>query len=107
MCSKTYSAKVYVEFIKTRLSDITDIPFPENLYVGLSMLEGYNKLYENISYFHIEENQVCVDMDGHVKVWINADLSKNYPCYGDDGMNLSYCDMVEEIIRIVTENTDK
>jgi hypothetical protein len=72
-------AKIYIEHIYTRLSDIKDIPHPDNLYVILSMLEGYQKLYENLHYFKIEEDQVCIDMEGIVKVWVNSDLSKNYP----------------------------
>jgi hypothetical protein len=50
------------------------------LYVALATLEGYQKLYENVHhYFVIAEDQICVDKDGFVKVWVNSDLSKNYP----------------------------
>ncbi len=45
----------------------------------LSTLEGYQKLYENLHYFVITEDQICVDKDGIVKVWVNSNLSKNYP----------------------------
>ena len=60
-CSTTYAAKVYIEHIKIRLSDINDIPYPENLYIASCALEGYHKLYDNLKYFKIEENQICVD----------------------------------------------
>ena len=79
LCSKTYAAKVYIEHIKTRLSDITDIPFPENLYVANCALDGYHKLYDHLHYFRVEESQICVDSNGLVRVWLNSDLSKNYP----------------------------
>jgi hypothetical protein len=79
-CSRSYGAKVYIEHVPTRLSDVTDIPFPDNLYVVLAVLEGYQKLYENVHhYFPIAEDQICIDRDGVVKVWVNSDLSKNYP----------------------------
>ena len=45
----------------------------------LSTLEGYQKLYENVLYFLITEDQICVDKEGYVKVWVNSNLSQNYP----------------------------
>jgi hypothetical protein len=72
-------ARVYIEHVIVRLSEINDIPFPENLYVLMEALEGYAKIYEHSKYFVIEENQICVDAAGNVKIWVNADLSINYP----------------------------
>jgi hypothetical protein len=62
-----------------RLSELSDIPFPDNLYVLMEGLEGYSQIYEHSKYFRIEENQICVDAAGHIKVWVNRDLSLNYP----------------------------
>jgi hypothetical protein len=45
----------------------------------LAMLSGYRRLYERVGRFYLAEEQVCVDEEGTVRVWLNADLSKNYP----------------------------
>lgn len=53
----------------------------------MEALEGYSKIFEHSKYFVIEENQICVDSMGNVKIWINSDLSINYPNsdhYGND-----------------------
>jgi hypothetical protein len=71
---------VYIEHIPVRLSDIEDIPYPENIYVLLSSLAGFKKLYQIAGYFKITEDLVCMDKDGRVKVWLNPDLSK---CFTD------------------------
>lgn len=59
-----------------RLSDIEDIPYPENLYVLFSCLDGFEKLFHFVGYFRPEEDFICIDRDGRVKVWLNSDLSK-------------------------------
>ena len=83
-CSNHYSANVYIEHVLTRLSEIRDIPCPDNLYVLMEALEGYAKVYEHSKYFLIEENQICVDEGGNIKIWVNPDLSVNYPNYQAD-----------------------
>ncbi len=45
----------------------------------MESLEGYNRIYMHSKYFVIEEGQICVDADGNIKVWVNSDLSINYP----------------------------
>jgi hypothetical protein len=82
-CNTNYSAKVYIEHIPVRLSDIQDIPYPENLYVLFSTLDGFEKLYHNVGYFKINEDLICMDKDGKVKVWLNPDLSKCYTFGGN------------------------
>ena len=52
-CSHTFMARVYIEHIFTRLSEIKDIPYPDNLYVLMESLEGYSKIYEYSKYFSI------------------------------------------------------
>lgn len=61
ICSYSYMASVYIEHIKLRLSEINDIPFPDNLYMLMEALEGYACIYEHSKYFIVEENQICVD----------------------------------------------
>ena len=62
-----------------RLSQINDIPYPENLFVLLQALEGYAAVYEKTSYFEIQEDQICVDAEGNIKIWMNSDLSASFP----------------------------
>lgn len=64
--------------MKIRLSEISDIPYPENLYVLMESLEGFKQIFKHSNFFQIEENQICVDEHGNVKVWVNEDLSVNY-----------------------------
>jgi hypothetical protein len=78
-CGHTYSARVYIEHVFSRLSEIKDIPFPDNLFLLMETLEGYGRIYLYSKYFLIEESQICIDADGSIKVWVNPDLSKNYP----------------------------
>ena len=52
-CSNNYSANVYIEHILTRLSEIRDIPYPDNLYVLMEALEGYAKVFEHSKFFLI------------------------------------------------------
>lgn len=74
-CSSSYTAHVYLERIPVRLSDIQDIPFPDNLYLLLSALEGFEKLYRVVGYFRPTEDLICMDRDGRVKAWLHPDLS--------------------------------
>lgn len=49
------------------------------MYVLKAMLTGYAKLFTNVGIFPVKEEQVCIDELGNVKVWLNSNLSKNYP----------------------------
>ena len=62
-----------------KLSDIKDIPYPDNLYVLLSSLDGFDRIVQKTGYFEIEEYMICINKQGEVKVWINDNLSRNYP----------------------------
>lgn len=103
-CNTSYTARVYVERIPVRLSDIEDIPFPENLYLLLSALDGLEKLYRSVGYFRPTEDLVCMDRDGRVKAWLNPDLSRCLPgapsenARKDDSLEAR---MVDEIVRMV------
>lgn len=37
-CSHGHSARIYIEHMKVRLSEIGDIPYPDNLYVLMEAL---------------------------------------------------------------------
>jgi hypothetical protein len=50
--------------VKGRLSEFKDIPYPDNLYCMMAMLDGYKKLYEKIGKFYLSEEQVCIDEEG-------------------------------------------
>lgn len=79
---------MYLEHIGLRLSNLEDLPVGEAVFVLLEALEGYAQLYEHSGYFRVREEQICVDRTGRVKVWVNADLAKNYPeCDTDCGRN--------------------
>ena len=43
------------------------------------VLKGFKILYDNIGYLKPFEDLICITRKGIVKVWLNSDLSKNYP----------------------------
>lgn len=73
-CSATYAVNVYLEHAQERLSGYRDIPLRDSLYCILAMLNGYKKLYEQVDGFEITEDQVIIDSQGEVRVWLNSDL---------------------------------
>jgi hypothetical protein len=78
-CGERLAANVYLEHVGLRLSQIEDIPLSDSLYILLSALEGYQQLYFHAGYFRIEEEQIGIDRNGKVRVWISGDFSRNYP----------------------------
>lgn len=72
----------------------------------MESLEGFSKIYEHSKYFEIEENQICVDDYGNVKIWVNSDLSINFPNSQIDCKQKGQEDMVEMIVQIIAANTD-
>lgn len=50
-CSTSYEADVYLEHCHARLSEYKDIPYPDNLYCMMAMLNGYEKLSGNFGGF--------------------------------------------------------
>ena len=57
-------------------------------------------------YFTIEENQICIDSEGNIKVWVNPDLSINYPNFDSTEQSYGEQQMVEQLVRIIAMNTD-
>jgi len=54
-----------------------------------STLNGFKVLYEKVGYFDIVEEMVFITRRGEVKVWMNANLAKNYPNYDKNSNNPS------------------
>jgi hypothetical protein len=50
-----------MERMALRLTDIKDIPFPENLYVLKASLLGFRLLYGRVGYFPISEDLISMD----------------------------------------------
>lgn len=110
-CSTTYNVSIYIEHPKNRLSDFSDIPFPDTMYCLRAMLIGYGKLYEHVGAFPVKEEQVCIDDAGNLKVWLNRDLSKNYPEEWEieptnQSADENEEDMVSQIVAVVARNSD-
>jgi hypothetical protein len=63
------------------LKEINDIPFQDLLYMYRATLNGFKNLYEKVGYFDIVEEMIFITKRGEVKVWMNANLAKNYPNY--------------------------
>ena len=106
-CSQTYSSEVYTEHAIGRLSDYKDIPYPENIYVANVVLEGFHDLFEMVGYFEPTENQICVNDRYEMKVWLNSDFSRDYPCVYNRKEDGTEELMVDEIMELVLENTDE
>ena len=75
----TLQGDAYIQHIPVRLCDITDIPYEEFLYILKLSLRGFKKLYKKVGYFIVKEDLVCIDKEGTIRVWMNADLSCHYP----------------------------
>lgn len=64
----------------------------------MAMLDGYKKIFDKIGKFYLAEEQVCIDEDGEIRVWVNSDLSKNYPeIYEDEKDNFAVDEEAEMV----------
>jgi hypothetical protein len=45
---------LYTERIPLKLSDIKDIPYPDNLYVLLASLDGFDRIVQKAGFFEIQ-----------------------------------------------------
>jgi len=107
-CTQKFAASVFLEHVGVRLSQLEEVPLGDALYVLGEALEGFRQLYHHSGYFRIKEELICVERTGRVKVWVNADLSRNYPdCDTDCGRNQKdEVNMVEQLIEIVSASID-
>jgi hypothetical protein len=105
-CSGKHAANVYLEHVALRLSQIEDVPLADALFILGEALEGYLQLYQHSGYFQVQPEQVCFDRAGKVKVWVNADLSCNYPDTDGNTKHKDEVDMVEQLVRTVNQTID-
>ena len=69
-------------------------------------LEGYEKMFEKTGYFEVSSDMIGINRQGKVKVWINRNLSKNFPDFNKIDHNLGECDFVMRIIGIIDDAID-
>ncbi len=69
----------YIKKVEVRLKEINDIPVDDSIYLFYACLKGFCALYEKIGAFQVEEDMIFIDRNGLVRVWMNNNLSKNYP----------------------------
>ena len=81
MCSTVYNGLLYIDKVDLRLKQIKDIPFQDQLYLLQACLSGFKILYEKVGVFEINEEMIFFDEYGHVKVWMNPNLSSFQPNY--------------------------
>lgn len=62
---------MFIERVQLRLSNITDIPFPDILHVYDQALQGYDLLSKEFGFFEVGEEKICVNSAGVIKVWAN------------------------------------
>ena len=74
------------------------------------VLKGFHIIYENIGYIKPFDDLICITRKGVVKVWINSDLSKNFPNIKNIDDNFtstkSESKLINEILHIIMNNTD-
>jgi hypothetical protein len=99
---------LYIEHIPLRLSQITDIPFPDNLYLLKACLRGFYYIFLHTTNLDIREDQICLNEEGKIKVWMNANLCKNTPQIHNifKASKKSELMLVNDIINIIDNNTD-
>ncbi len=67
-----YLESIFLERIPFRLSNVKDIPFPDVLHVYKQSLDGYAQLSSKAGYFPVDEDQIGINTNGEVKVWLNT-----------------------------------
>lgn len=80
-----------------RLSDVEDIPYPDIFHLYRQCLNGYIQLTDNVSFFSIDEEQIGINDEGVVKVW----LSNQYQHDRVLGTRIGESQMVRELLNIL------
>jgi len=70
-----YTESIFVERVPFRLSNVKDIPYPDVLHLYDSTINGFQQLTQVVPYFRIDEDQIGINENGKVKVWLNPDFS--------------------------------
>lgn len=69
---------MYIRHFPLRLGDVKEVSVRESLYILRRGLAGFGMLYRRVGAFNITEELVCVNEEGIVKTWVNANLAKFY-----------------------------
>ena len=70
-CATKHQHRLFIEEIPIRLSDIEDVPFPDNLHLYSQCLGGLRELASSVGCFEVMEECIGVNAQGVVKVWMN------------------------------------
>jgi hypothetical protein len=73
-----YNARIFIEHIRFRLSDIGQLP--DNYIYGLleDTLEGFSTIYSQFQPVRVTDSMVCINEDKKIKVWLSPTLIDNY-----------------------------
>ena len=66
-----HSENIFIERLRLRLSNITDLPYPDILHLYDASLQGFAQLADVVGFFRVDEDQIGVNDQGHVKVWLS------------------------------------
>jgi hypothetical protein len=67
-----HAAKIFVEKIPLRLSNVTDIPYPDVLHLYDVCINGFRQLSETVGFFSVDEDYIGVNEHGQARVWLNT-----------------------------------
>ena len=106
ICSTFHSAAIYLERIPIRLFEIMDMPLSEGLYMLEVALEGYEKMFEKTGYFEVSPDMIGINRQGKVKIWINKNLSKNFPDFNKIDHNQGEPQFVVRLVEMIDDAID-
>lgn len=69
---------MFAEKIPARLTGVR-VPYPDVLHLYRAALLGFERLYQKVGGFQVNEEMVGVNQDGKVKVWMNPEWSNDRP----------------------------
>ena len=59
-------------------------------------------MYSQYGYFDVEPEMICFSKEGFVKVWLNQNLSKNYPeNIFNERKNKTFEMFVENVVKMI------
>lgn len=78
MCSNHKNITVYTEYIPYRLADTRNLTHEQGLYVLSEALRGFNRLYQQLGAFAVDETLIGFNQEGRAKVWHSPNFAKNH-----------------------------
>lgn len=51
LCSRSYSVSLFLERVRLRMCDVTDVPYPDVLHLYHAALSGFATLFRIFGYF--------------------------------------------------------